>query len=136
MRVLIDTNVVLDVLLNREPWIADARALWQANEEGRVIGYIAASAITDIFYVARRLAGLETARTAVTLCLEAFEICAVDHQVLEQAQKMSGNDLEDNLQIACARLAGLDAIVTRDKEGFSASPTPVLTPAELLGQLG
>jgi predicted nucleic acid-binding protein len=49
MRVLLDTNVVLDVLLNRQPWVNDAAAVWQANDDGRVIVYLAASTFTDIF---------------------------------------------------------------------------------------
>ncbi len=135
MRVLFDTNIVLDVLLKREPWVTDASALWQANDEGRIVGYVAASVLTDIFYVARRLAELDTARTAIRVCLEAFEICAVDRETLEHANGLTGNDFEDNLQIACATLAGLDAIVTRDKQDFSVSAVPVFTPAELLARL-
>ena len=79
---------------------------------------------------------LETARAAVCICLEAFEVCAVDLQALEHAEALPGSDFEDNLQIACASLAGLDAILTRDKDGFRAAAMPVLTPAELLAQLG
>lgn len=136
MRILVDTNVILDVLLNRDPWVAQSSAVWQANDEGRIVGYITACAVADIFYIARRLTTLETARVAVSICLEAFEVCAVDKQTLEQAEALPGSDFEDNLQIACASLAGLDAIVTRDKSGFQIAATPVLTPAELLKQLG
>jgi predicted nucleic acid-binding protein len=135
MRVLLDTNVVLDALLSRDPWVAEAQMIWAANEEGRLVGHVLASALTDIFYVARRLAGLERARVAVTVCLQAFEICPVDRQALEEAQAMPGNDFEDNLQMTCARLSALDAIVTRDPKGFQDSTLPVLTPAELLEQL-
>ena len=135
MRILIDTNVMLDVLLNRDPWVAQSSAVWQANDEEQIVGYIMACAIADIFYIARRLTTLETARAAVRISLEAFEVCAVDMQILEQAEALPGSDFEDNLQIACANLAGLDAIVTRDKSGFQAAATPVLTPAELLMQL-
>ncbi|MBI3912854.1 MAG: PIN domain-containing protein [Chloroflexi bacterium] len=135
MRVLFDTNIVLDVLLKREPWVTDASALWQANDEGRIVGYVAASALTDIFYVARRLAELDTARAAIRVCLESFEICTVDRQTLEHANELVGNDFEDNLQIACATLADLDAIVTRDQPDFSVAAMPVYTPAELLARL-
>ena len=135
MRVLLDTNVLLDVLLKRDPWVAESSAVWQAHDEGQIVGYVMACAIADIFYIARRLTALETARTAVRICLEAFEICAVDHQALEQARALPGSDFEDNLQIACASLAGLDAIVTRDEKGFRAAAIPVLTPAELLARL-
>jgi predicted nucleic acid-binding protein len=108
MRVLPDTNIVLDVLLEREPWVTEAKQIWQANDEGQIIGYVLASAITDIFYVARRLVGLEKAREAIHTCLEAFEICTVDRRALEIAEALPGNDFEDNLQMACADLASLD----------------------------
>jgi predicted nucleic acid-binding protein len=136
MRVLLDTNVLLDVLLKRDPWVTESSAVWQAHDEGQIIGHVMACAIADIFYIARRLTALETARTAVDICLEAFEICAVDHQALKQARALPGSDFEDNLQIACASLAGLDAIVTRDEKGFKVAAIPVLTPAELLTRLG
>ena len=88
MHVLFDTNVVLDVLLNRDPWVAQSSAVWQANDEGQVRGYIAACTVADIFYVARRLTTLETARAAVRICLEAFQVCTVDSQTLEQAETL------------------------------------------------
>jgi predicted nucleic acid-binding protein len=135
MRILLDTNVLLDVLLKRDPWVTQSSAVWQAHDEGQVSAHVMACAITDIFYVARRLVGLQTAQAAARLCLQTFEICTVDHQALEQAQALAGSDLEDNLQIACANLANLDAIVTRDKTDFKASAIPVLSPAELLTQL-
>jgi predicted nucleic acid-binding protein len=136
MRVLFDTNVVLDVLLNRDPWVEQSSAVWRASDEGQVVAYITACAVADVFYIARRLTTLETARAAVRICLEAFEVCAVDLQALEHAEALPGSDFEDNLQIACSNLADLDAILTRDKEGFRATEIPVLTPPELLMQLG
>ena len=135
MRVLFDTNIVLDVFLEREPWVTEAKILWQAHDEGRITAYIVATTITDIFYIARRAAGLETAHTAVRTCLETFEICLVDRRALEQAAGLPGNDFEDNLQIACANLAEIDVIVTRDPGGFEAATIPVLTPAELVARL-
>jgi len=135
MRVLLDTNVVLDVFLNREPWVEASKAVWQAHDEGRVIGYVMACAITDIFYIARRLADLEIARAAVRVCLDTFEICSVGRVALEEAREKGGKDFEDNLQIACAAIAGLDGIVTRDKTGFKDTAMPVWTPEELLAQL-
>jgi predicted nucleic acid-binding protein len=135
MKVLFDTNVVLDVLLNRSPWVTESAGVWRANDEGRLTGYLVASTLTDIFYVARRLTNLDTARRSVHICLDTFEICPVDRQTLEQAQTISGNDFEDNLQIACATIAKLDVIVTRDVNGFKSSIIPALTPQVLLTQL-
>lgn len=135
MRILLDTNVVLDVLLKRQPWVVEASAIWQANDDGRLVGHLMASALTDIFYVAHRLAGLETARTAVQTCLEAFEFCPVDRRALELAHLHPGMDFEDNLQMVCAEIAQLDAIVTRDPDDFKTSTVAALTPAQALAQL-
>jgi hypothetical protein len=84
---------------------------------------------------ARRAVGLDRAQEAVRTCLEAFLICTVDRQVLEQARQLAGNDFEDNVQIACATINGLDSIVTRDRAGFMASTIPVLSLDELLTSL-
>lgn len=135
MRALLDTNIVLDVLLRREPWLAEASALWKANDQGRLAAYMMASAITDVFYIARRLVGLEKAHRAVETCLEAFEFCPVDRNALEQAKALPGNDFEDNLQIISAIMAGLDAIITRNPDHFKFAPVTVLTPAQALERI-
>ena len=104
MEVLIDTNVVLDVPLQRQPWETDASAIWAACDQGRLDGFVTASAITNIFYIARRASGLPAAHAAVRVCLDAFNICAVNRQTLGQALTLPGSDFEDNVQIACAML--------------------------------
>jgi predicted nucleic acid-binding protein len=130
MRILLDTNVVLDVLLRREPWREDAEALWRANDDGRLTGYLTATTLTDIFYVARRLTDLQRARQAVQVCLDAFEIAGVDRSRLERAQQLSSPDFEDNVQIACAEAAALDALVTRDTGSFAGATLAVWSPDE------
>lgn len=131
MRVLIDTNIVLDVLLSRQPFADDSDKVWQANEEGRITGYITATTLTDIFYVARKEIGIKGALAAVRVCLDAFEVCTVDKVTLQVALALPGNDFEDNLQIACLGIAGLDAFVTRDKGDFGAANVLVLTPLDI-----
>jgi predicted nucleic acid-binding protein len=133
--VLFDTNVVLDVLLKRSPWDTNAATCWQACDDGKIRGCLAASTLTDIFYIARKQKGLADARAAVRVCLDAFAICVVDRQALESALSLDGNDFEDNLQISCATFANLDIILTRDKGGFTDSTIPVLSPDEFVIQL-
>lgn len=132
MRVLLDTNVILDVLLNREPWVTDAAQIWRMCSDGRLNGWVCASSITDIFYIARRLTDVIRVRAAVGLCLATFMICPVERGTLEMADGMPGNDFEDNLQIACAIVNNIDVIVTRDPEGFQDSPIRVITARDLL----
>jgi predicted nucleic acid-binding protein len=135
MRVLIDVNVVLDVILERRPWLEDSKGVWDACHETRIAGHLIATAVTNIFYVSRRLIGTEKARAGVRICLATFEIVPVGRDELEKADAMAGSDLEDNVSSACALAAGLDAIVTRDPRGFAGSPIPVLSPTDLLARL-
>lgn len=132
MEVLLDTNVVLDVLLNREPWVKSASIIWHAIDEKRVTGYIAACTLADIAYIARRLKDQATARVALDLCLQTFEICPVDRRTVDEAMQLPGKDFEDNVQIACAIFAGVSAIVTRDSAGFQATAIPALSPDEFV----
>ena len=137
MRILLDTNVVLDVLLNREPWVAEAGAIWQANDDGRLDGFLMASALTDMLL--RRRAGSLAEKLPVPRSKPAskpFEFCPVDRHTLERAHVLSGTDFEDNLQMVCAEIAQLDAIVTHDPDDFKTSTVPALTPTQILAQLG
>jgi hypothetical protein len=67
--------------------------------------------------------------------LQTFEICAVNRQSILVARSLPGNDFEDNLQIACATLSGLDGLVTRDPKGFQTTMMPIWTPTQILAQL-
>lgn len=132
---LLDTNVILDALLERSPWETDAGAIMQADLDGQFVAYVTATSLTDIFYVTRRQAGRERAWELVQATLNQLSIISVGGDELEAAVMLEGNDFEDNLQIACAMSLQLDFIVTRDSSGFTGSPMPVLTPQQLLSRL-
>ncbi len=136
MRLLLDTNVGLDLVLEREPWITEERQFWEAVADGRITGCVSATTITDVFYIVRRATGLPAAHAAVRHCLSAFEIIPVDRSVLERAAALPGHDFEDNVQLACATAARLDAIVTRDPVDFGAASVPVLSPMDVMRRLG
>lgn len=131
MKVLLDVNVVLDVLLERQAWLAEARAIWDAAEAGHLECCLPASSLTDIFYIARKLVGQERAHQIVNRCLDELIIVPVDRVVLAQACARPESDFEDAVQIIVALAAGVDAIVTRDEAGFAQSPVPVASPIEL-----
>jgi len=137
VRVLIDTNIVLDFLWQREPFFQDADLLFQAIDAGQLIGYVTATTLTDIFYISRKhTRSVEQARQAVLETLTAMVICPIDRAVLESAFNSGLVDFEDAVQIFGAVAQGLDAILTRDNKGFLSSPIPVLSIQELLQQLG
>lgn len=134
MHLLLDTNVVLDVLLNRTPWVTDSLAVWDACDKGQATGFITATTLTNIFYIARRQTDVHRAHQAVRICLDAFTICTVDQSVLEHAYLLSGKDFEDDLQIACAVLSNVDAIITRNTADFDHATIPVLSPSDRTAQ--
>ncbi|MDJ1174814.1 type II toxin-antitoxin system VapC family toxin [Roseofilum capinflatum] len=135
MKILIDTNIVLDFLLQREPFCQEAELLFQAIHDNKIIGYVTATTLTDIFYIARRHTGsIDKAQEAILAILHTMLICPVNRETLESALTLSCTDFEDSVQVACAIAQGLDGIVTRDT-GFPNELIPVLSVAEALQQL-
>jgi predicted nucleic acid-binding protein len=136
VRVLLDTNIVLDYLPEREPFLQNAEALFEAIDSGKVVGYVTATTLTDIFYIARRQTrNVELARQAVSTTLAATVVCSVNRAILESAFASGLADFEDAVQISCAVSQNLDLIVTRDIQGFSSSPIPALSVQQLLKQI-
>jgi predicted nucleic acid-binding protein len=135
MTVLLDLNVILDTFLEREPWRAEGDAIWDANRDGRIDAGISATALPTLFYVVRKQTDLARAHLAVANCLRSLEILRVDRTAVEMATTLPGSDIEDNLHIACAPEARLDAIVTPNPKDFAGSPVPVMPPTEMLALL-
>jgi predicted nucleic acid-binding protein len=123
-------------LLEREPFKKDAEDLFTAIDSGQIIGYVTATTLTDIFYIARKhTRSLELAREAVSSTLDTMTICPVNRNVLEAAFASGLTDFEDAVQIYSAIAQNLDAIVTRDAKGFVSSTIPVYSVQELLKRL-
>lgn len=129
--VLLDTNVVLDWILDHKPWSDQAQPLWQARNQRRITCYIPASVFTDIFYILRKQVGITAAFDGIDLCFSAFNVVPVDGAILQLARTLAGNDFEDNVQLACAYSAGLALIVTRNGRHFTHAQIPVIEPADI-----
>jgi predicted nucleic acid-binding protein len=135
MRVLLDTNVILDAMLQRQPWHREADAVLAAAAMGQVTCAAATLSLATSFYVGRKVVGTAAARAAVRTFLAAFVIVPIDKQTLLHADALAGNDFEDNILIAAAVMASLDAIVTRNLSDFTHSAMPVWEPVQLLQRL-
>lgn len=125
VRVLLDTNVVLDVLLRRQPWLTEAQPMWEARDAGTIIACLPVSALTNLYYIGRKQVGHEQIMTGIRFCVTNFELVSLERQDAEQALELSGPDFEDNLQIACAVRVGVLFIVTRDPADFAGAPAPL-----------
>src|SRR5258705_9139597 len=100
MRILLDTDVILDILLKREPFYEAGNAIWQANFEGHCEAYISAITPVNVYYVARKAKGAIDAHQAVRELLNGINICTVDELVLEAAVASPISDFEDAVQHA------------------------------------
>ncbi len=131
MKVLFDTNVILDVLQNRQPHAQAATQLVARIERKEITGYVCATTITTIFYLASKAISAETAKAQIKLMLELFEVTQVDKTVLLSAMQTGFSDFEDAVLYKAAQHASVDCIVTRNIKDFKQSKLPVYLPAEL-----
>jgi predicted nucleic acid-binding protein len=131
-RILLDTNVVLDVLLDRQPQIGASAAVWAAVETSRAEGMLAAHAVTTIHYLVRKELGTIKARQILSAVLRVFGVAAVDTVVVQEALQLPFSDFEDAVTAAAARLAGCEYIVTRDPKGFRGSSVRAIMPEALI----
>ncbi len=135
MRLLLDTNVLLDVLLARSPHADAAVRVLAAIEAGVVTGVIGATSVTTIFYLATKAVGVRRAKGHVRTILSLFEIAPVTEAVLSRALELGFADFEDAVVHEAARAARCTGIVTRDAQGFKRAELPVYSPIEFLAVL-
>jgi predicted nucleic acid-binding protein len=130
VKLFIDTNVVLDVLAQREPWFGDSARVLAHIEQGGATGHIAAHTLTTLHYLlARHLGQQKTAAVLIDLTA-MLRVEPVDHQVLQQALALGWRDFEDAVQAVTAAQCQADYLVTRNPRDFKQSLVPVITPSE------
>ena len=132
MKILVDTNVVLDLLLDRFPFSDPAARIFSLVENSEVEAVLCATTMTTIDYLLTGSLPRDTAKTALQRLLELFEIAPVNRSVLEEALQCRMTDFEDAVLSHAANLVGATVIVTRNTKDFRYSPVKALDPAEFL----
>ena len=133
MRVLIDTNVILDVCFERAEFQDDAKQIFSLIERKQLKGCVSATAITDIYYMARKqFKDKEKALWTVNRLSELFKILKADEKSIRNAVKLHWTDFEDSVQHAVAKRSHVQAIITRNKKDYAQSQIPVYTPKDFL----
>ena len=132
MNILFDTNVILDVMLDRTPYSEPGSQLLSLVERGDIYGLICATTVTTIHYLSTKVLGKNKSRNQIKDLITLFEIASVNRTVIEDALKSKFADFEDSVIYQAAHHAGADAIVTRDPKGFKPSKLPIYSPIELL----
>lgn len=135
MKVLFDTNVILDVLLDRQPFSEEASILLSKVEQSEIIGFACATTITTIHYLATKTLGPDAATRHIQSLLSLFAIAPVNRVVLENAFASKFKDFEDGVLHEAALHAGAEYIVTRNIADFKSTKLPVYEPKEFLNAL-
>ena len=135
MKVLIDTNVIVDVALEREPFYAESDRILTLAEEAQIQGYVSASTFSDLYYIIRRDKGrdwtLEFLRQLATFC----QVATVDNSVISIALTCNFKDFEVAIEYSSAVINLVDAIVTHNPRNFPVNTPRIVTPNQLILEL-
>ena len=133
MKWMIDTNIILDVLIQREPFYLHSKAVLTLCEKRKIHGFVSASAVTDIFYLTRKaLGGVDAAYQVISSLLNIVQVLTVTNEDVIAAFQQRARNFEDCLMATCAKSAKCDGIVTRNKKDFLSFGIRLCTPEELL----
>jgi len=132
MKILLDTNIVLDVLLEREPFLHRAREIFLLVENAKVDGYLCASSVTTLHYLVAKALTKHDANMTIEALLTLFNVAEIDKKVLQYACSENGIDYEDSIIYTAAKYKEIDMIITRDKKGFKKPEVTVVAPEEFL----
>ena len=128
MEVLIDTNIILDWFLHREPWFETAKMLLNKIWFGRDKSYLTVHSVCDLFYIIDKSFPIDEKKKLLQLLLSRNEI--ISESKKDIASFISNNDwtdLEDGLQMQCAANYKLDYIITRNLDDFTTSAIPAIS---------
>ena len=135
MKVLFDTNIVLDVLLDREHFYEHAACLMSLVERSVIQGFLCATTVTTIHYLLSKSLSDQRAKEGIDTLMSLFEVASVNRLVIEDALTSKFADFEDAVLHESARHAGADYILTRNIRDFKHAEIPTYSPVEFLGVL-
>jgi predicted nucleic acid-binding protein len=135
MVLLIDTNVILDVLMNRSEFIKASAMIWKLCEIEQAKGYVSALSFANMMYIMRKQMTPEQIEDIFHKLKLIFTFADLSSAVLERAVSMKWDDFEDAVQSATAESVHADYIVTRNIKDFGRSKVTAFTPVELLARI-
>jgi predicted nucleic acid-binding protein len=135
VKVLVDTNIILDVALERQPFFEASEQVLAFAEQGQITGYISASTFGDLYYVIRKNKGRESALDFLRKVSCFCRVATVDQAVVSMALTATFRDFEDAIQYSTAVMSQLDAIVTRNSQDFFEAALRIITPDILIQEI-
>ena len=135
MRILFDTNIILDLLLDRKPFSEHASHVISKVERSEINGFLCATTVTTIHYLLSKYLDREKALESINSIMALFEIAPVNRLVIEKTLQIGFTDFEDAVLHESAIHAGAEYIITRNVKDFKRSTIPVFSPAEFLSMV-
>jgi predicted nucleic acid-binding protein len=135
MKILLDTNIVLDLLLQREPFSNNAVKIFSLIESKKLEAYLCATTITTVYYLISKSLKKTQSDKVIDELLQLFKIAEVNRDILVSSLKSSGKDFEDSVLYTSAKFSKVDVIITRNKKGFDKANVLVQEPKEFLASL-
>jgi predicted nucleic acid-binding protein len=135
MKILIDTNIFLDVILKRQPHYKYSSQVWSLISDKKINGYISAISINNLYYISRKIIEIELVEELVDQILDEFEVVSLTKEILRQARTIKNKDYEDSIQYFSAINCYCDFIITRNKNDFPDGGIKIIGPAEFLSIL-
>ncbi|MBE9226925.1 PIN domain-containing protein [Phormidium sp. LEGE 05292] len=135
MKLLLDTNVIVDIAFERQPFYDDSDRIFSFIEAGQLEGYVSASTFSDLYYIIRKQRGRAWTLSFLDRLASVCQVATVDRDVISMALSANFRDFEDAIQYSVARVNQLDAIVTRDRSDFPVTSPQIITPTELIQEL-
>lgn len=132
MKLLLDTNIVLDLLMDRLPFSDAAAELFSKVEDGTITGYLCGTTLTTICYLTEKTVGVTQAQAEIRKLLKLFEVAPVNRNILSSALDAGFRDYEDAVLHEAACYVGVEAIVTRNRKDFIKSRIPVYSAEEMI----
>jgi len=131
LKILFDTNIILDVFLNRKPFEETAIRLFSAVENNIIQGYLCSTTITTLDYLLSKSIGRDNSKHAIVSVLDMFNITEVNYRTLKAAVDSDFSDFEDAVLYFSGYDAGVDGIVTRNTNDFTSAQLPIYKPDDL-----
>lgn len=132
MRILFDTNIVLDVLLDRTPFVRSANYLFDRVDRGDIGGLLTPTTLTTSFYFVEKEKGADVGWSAIHQLVQRFEIATVGRPIVESTLHLGFTDFEDAILHEAGRAASVDGIVTRNEQDFTKASLSIYRPEELV----
>ncbi len=132
MKILLNTNIILDIALKRDIYFIDSAEVFRKIDNKSLFGFVTATTITDIYYVAKREKGHQITIEFISNLIEIVDIIGIDREVIIESLQSKIVDFEDAIQSISSLINNVDFIVTRNVKDFANSEIKAIAPKELI----